>query len=111
MSVLRHPFDVTTSVSPCLRGSSSVKAATNESDDQLSRFICARAEALEDAITDAKRVGHDRERRVDGPARWEEAAVDDIQICDVVRLARRIQRRRARIVAEANRAVLMRDAG
>ena len=44
-------------------------------------------------------------------ARREEAAVDDVEVVDVVRLAVDVERRGLRIVAEANRAVLMRDAG
>ena len=62
-------------------------------------------------VADAERVRHDRQRRIHGRARGEEAAVDDVQIVDLVRLAVDIQSRGFRVVPEANGPVLMRDAG
>src|ERR1043166_1004308 len=70
-----------------------------------------RAEAVDEVVADAKRVGHDRERRIDGAARWEEARVDDVEIVEIVGLAVGVERRRPGVAAEADRAVLMRHAG
>src|SRR5581483_4697606 len=59
----------------------------------------------------AQRVGHDRERRVDRAAGNEEAAVDDIEIVEVVRFAVNIESAGFGILAEAHRADLVRYAG
>src|SRR5262245_6168537 len=44
-------------------------------------------EARLQVIADAECVGHDRQRRVHGPARREEAPVDDVEVVELVRLA------------------------
>ena len=62
-------------------------------------------------VADAQRVGNDGQGRVDRRARRKEAAVDDIQIVDLVRAAIDVERRRCRVAAEADRAVLMSGAG
>src|SRR3989475_6268780 len=67
-------------------------------------------EALDQVIPDAKRVGHDRERRVYRSARGEEARVHHVEVVHFVRLAVRVQRRGFRVVPEADRPVLVRDA-
>ena len=69
------------------------------------------AEALEQVVADAQRVGHDRQRGVHRAARREEAAVDDVEVVDIVRLAVHVERGGLRVVAEADRAVLVRHAG
>src|SRR5215208_3095226 len=61
---------------------------------------------FQQVIADAQRVGHDRQRRVHGAARREEAAIDDIQVVHVVCLAQWIERGGLRVAAEADRAVL-----
>ena len=58
-------------------------------------------------IAHAQRVGHNRESRIDSSRRGEEAAVDDVEVVDVVRPAIRIQDRRLGIAAEADGAVLV----
>src|SRR5690242_18403010 len=67
------------------------------------------AEPSQQMITDTQGVGHDRQRRIDGGARWEKAAVDDIEIFDFVRFTIHVESGRLGIVTEANRAVLVRD--
>src|SRR5213592_4180943 len=62
-------------------------------------------------VADPQRIGHDCESRVHRAARGKEAPVYDIEIVQLVRLAVAIERRRLRIVAEADRAVLVRHAG
>src|SRR2546427_6931569 len=67
-------------------------------------------EPLEQVIPDAERVGHDRKRRVYRSARGEEARVHHVEVVHFVRLAVRVQRRGFRVVPEADRPVLVRDA-
>src|SRR5438132_303145 len=74
------------------------------------RDRAARAEALEQVIADTERVGGDGQRRVHRGARAEEAAIDHVEVVDVVGPAVDIERRRRRIVAEPDGAVLMGDA-
>src|SRR6516225_6655791 len=62
---------------------------------------------LQQVITYTQGVGHDGQRRIHRAARREEAAVDDIEIVEIVRLAVRIERRAQRIAAEASRPALM----
>src|SRR5689334_3354193 len=71
----------------------------------------ASAEALDQVIADTQGVRGDGQRRIHGSARTEEAAIDDVEIVDVVGAAMHVQRRRAWIAAEADGAVLMRHAG
>ena len=61
--------------------------------------------------SDAEGIGHDREGRVNGRARREETAVDDVQIVELVGLAVAVEDRRSWVVAESNSAVLVSDAG
>jgi 4-hydroxy-2-oxoheptanedioate aldolase len=58
-------------------------------------------------VADAQRVGNDGQGRVDRRARRKKTGVDDIQIVDLVRAAIEVERRRCRVAAEADRAVLM----
>src|SRR6516225_8225744 len=67
-----------------------------------------RAEPFQDVIAHAERVCHDGQRRIHSSAGGEEAAVNDVQVIELVRLAVRIERRSLRIAAEPDRAVLMR---
>src|SRR5579885_2039395 len=69
-----------------------------------------RAEPAEQVIADAKRVGHDGQRRIDGGTRREKAAVDDIEVVHFVRLAIHVESGGLGIVAETDGAVLVRDA-
>ncbi len=62
-------------------------------------------------LADSKRVRHDRQRRIDRAAGDEEAAVDDIEIVQVMRLTVGVERAGFGIVAEAHGADLMRHAG
>ena len=82
-----------------------------ERADAAMRAAHRQCSLSEQVIADAQRVGHDRQRRVHGAARREEAAIDDVEVVHVVRLASRVERRRLRVAPEADRAVLVRDAG
>src|SRR5262249_14431761 len=62
-------------------------------------------------IADAKRIGHDGERGVDRPTRREEAGVHHVEVVQLVRLAVHVECGRRGIVAEPDRAVLVRHAG
>src|SRR5262245_10933646 len=62
-------------------------------------------------IAHAQRVCHDGEGRVHASARREEAAVDDIQVVELVRLAVEVQGRGPRVEPESYGPVLVRDAG
>src|SRR5690242_8969850 len=44
----------------------------------------ARAEALDQVIADAQRIRGDGQRRIHGSARTEEAAIDDVEVVEVV---------------------------
>src|SRR5271166_4998759 len=66
-----------------------------------------RAQAIQNVIAHAQRISHDCERRIYGRARREEAAIDHIQVVEVVRLTIHIQRRGLGIVPEADGAVLV----
>src|SRR3954466_11238954 len=57
----------------------------------------ASCQPLVDPVADAKRVGDDRECRVHGADRREEARVDDVEVVDFVRLAVDVEDRRRRI--------------
>src|SRR2546428_7539349 len=70
----------------------------------------ASAEPLGQLVYDAQRVGHDRERGIHSSRRGEEARVDDVEIVQIVSLAIAVERGGARIVAEADGSVLVRDA-
>src|SRR5215470_2776370 len=61
-------------------------------------------------IADAQRIGDNGERRVHGADRDEEAAVDDIEVIEVVSLAIKIERRCLGVPAEADGSGLMRRA-
>src|SRR5215468_7198307 len=62
-------------------------------------------------IADTQRIRHDGKSGIHRSARWEEAAVDDVEIVDVMRLAIRVERRCCGVAAEPDGAVLVRDAG
>src|SRR5271169_499784 len=47
-------------------------------------FGYARAQALQNVIAHAQRIGHDRQRRVHRRARREEAAVHDVEILEIM---------------------------
>src|SRR6185369_12471899 len=67
-------------------------------------------EAFEQMVADPQRVGHDRQRRVHRRARRKEAAVDDVQVVDMMRAAVGVEHRRRGVRAETQRTVLVRDA-
>src|SRR5271167_3355839 len=72
-------------------------------------FGCARAQALQNVIAHAQRIGHDRERWVHRRARREEAAIHDVEILEIMGLAIRVQRRGPGIMPKADGAVLVGD--
>src|SRR5271166_2787755 len=72
-------------------------------------FDDARAQALQNVIAHAQRIGHDRQRRVYRRARREKAAVDDVKILEIMGFAIHIERRGLGIVPEADGAVLVGD--
>src|SRR3954468_1669295 len=63
----------------------------------------AGAEALEQVVADAQRVGHGGLGRVDGADAREEARVDDVEVVDLVRPAVGVQDRRRAVAAEPAR--------
>src|SRR5689334_15525017 len=65
----------------------------------------AHPEAIQQVVADAERVGGDGEGRVHRRARAEEAAVDDVEVVEIVRLAVDVERGRLGVVAEPDRAV------
>src|SRR5262245_49730363 len=67
--------------------------------------------SLQQMISDSQRVRHNRQSRIYRRARHEEAAVNHIEVVQVVRLAVHVQRRGLRVTSEADRAVLVRDSG
>src|SRR6516165_11633871 len=69
------------------------------------------AEAREQGVADPQCVGDYRQGRVDRSARRKKAAIDDIEIVHLVRPAIDIERRRSRVPAEADRAVLVTGSG
>ena len=69
------------------------------------------AHPFEEVVADAQRVGDDSQGRVHRPARGEKAAVDNVKIVDVVRLAIDVQGAAQRVGSEADRAVLMSHTG
>ena len=62
-------------------------------------------------VADPQRVGDDRQRRVYRSARRKKAAIDDIKVVDLVRPAIDVERRRFRVMPEADRTVLVTGAG
>src|SRR5271166_5026760 len=68
-------------------------------------FGHARAQALQNVIAHAQRVGHDCQRRIHRRARREEAAIDYVQVVEIVSFAVRIETRSLQIVPEADGAV------
>ena len=73
-------------------------------------LLAGGAEALEQVVADAQRVGHRRQRGVDRADAREEARVDDVEVVDVVRAAVGVEHRRRRAEAEPARPRLVRDA-
>jgi hypothetical protein len=53
-------------------------------------------------IADAQGIGRDRERRIDGAARWEEARIDHVKIVDLMSLAVAVERGGLRVVARSD---------
>jgi hypothetical protein len=70
-----------------------------------------RPQPLQQVIADAQRIRRNCQRRVDRRARTEKAAIDHVEIVDVVSAAVDVERRRLRIPTEPDCAVLVRDAG
>ena len=66
--------------------------------------------SLEQVIADAQRVGYDGEPGIDRATRTKEACIDNVEIIQFVRFAVAIERARLRIIAEADRPVLVRHA-
>src|SRR5262249_53393177 len=62
-------------------------------------------------IAHAQSVGHNCQGRIYRSTRTEHAAINHIQIIDFMRLTIAIERARPGVVAEPDRAVLMRDPG
>ena len=57
-----------------------------------------------------QRVGHNSERRIHGAAGAEKAAIDDVEIIDIVRFAVNVERAGPWIIPEPNRPYLVRHA-
>ena len=68
------------------------------------------AELLQQMIPDAQRVGHDRQCGVHRAAGDEEAAIDDVEILQLMSLAVRVENAGFRVISEADCAALMRHA-
>src|SRR5690348_4772736 len=67
------------------------------------------AEPAEQVIADAKRVGHDGQCRIDGGTRREKAAVDDIEVVDLVCPAVDVESGRFGIMTKTDGSVLVSD--
>ncbi len=65
--------------------------------------------SLEQVIADPQRVRDDGQSWIDRTAGTKEACIDHVKIIQLVRFAVAIERARLRIVAEADRPVLVRD--
>src|SRR4030095_6522667 len=91
-------------------GAAQRSADSSRAQSALRDLALTSAPPFNEGIADAKGVGHNRQGRIHRAARRKEAAVDDIEVVDVVRLAHRIERRRLRVVTKADGAVLMRHA-
>src|SRR6266508_5185489 len=74
------------------------------------RLLASGVHSLEQVIADGQRVGDDGEPGIDRATRAKEACIDHVEIIHLVRFAVAIERARLRVVAEADGAVLMRDA-
>src|SRR3974390_1423482 len=72
-------------------------------------FGHARAQALQNVIAHAQRIGYDRQRRIHRRARREEAAIHNVEILEIMGFAIHIERRSLGIVPEADGAVLVGD--
>src|SRR5205823_11891692 len=66
-------------------------------------------QSLQEMIADAQGVRHDRQGGIDRRTGHKEAAVNDVEVIQIVRLAVHVQHGSRRVVAEADRAALMRD--
>ena len=75
------------------------------------RFGMSDMHSLEQVIAHPQRVRDDGQSWIDRTAGTKEACIDNVEIIQLVRFAVAIERARLWIVAEADRAVLMRDAG
>src|SRR6266568_886604 len=73
-------------------------------------FLAPGVHSFEQVIADAQRVGYDGEPGIDRATRAKEACVHHVEIIHLVRFTVAIERARLRVVAEADGAVLMRDA-
>src|SRR5262245_11933613 len=68
---------------------------------RMARHLCeACAEALDQMIADAQRIRGDGQCRIHRGARTEEAAIDDVEIVEIVGAAVHVQRRGAWVAAE-----------
>src|SRR5438067_920799 len=103
---------------PRTSGSARPTAQCAMTDDEAMRMaqrsLCMASsgrESLAQMVGDAQRIRDDREPRVHGSGRGEEARVDDVEVVDLVRLAVHVECGGAAIRAEADGAVLVRHAG
>src|SRR5277367_3790650 len=69
------------------------------------------AQALEQVIADAQRVGDGGQRGVDGSDAGEEAGVHDVQVVEIVGLAVHVEDRSSGVGAETTGARLVSNAG
>src|SRR6266567_3950985 len=67
----------------------------------------SRSQTVQQMIANAHRIGDDGQRRVDRRAGNEEAAVNNVKVVQIVRLAVDVEGRAFRVAAEADRAALM----
>src|SRR5271166_750932 len=88
----------------------SLRNALLRSTARSRSFRDARAQTLQNVIAHPQRIGHDRQRRIHGRARREEAAIHDVEILKIMGLAIYVQRRGFGIMPKADGAVLMSDA-
>src|SRR5208283_2444141 len=88
----------------------SLRKTSLRSTAHSNSFGYTRAQALQNVIAHTQRIGHDRQRRIYRRARWEEAAIHNVKILEIMGPAIHIQRRGSGIVPEADGAVLVGDA-
>ena len=76
----------------------------------LCRAVFPDLKALEQVITNAQRIRHNRQRWIHGSTRREKAAVDHVKVVEIMRSAVHIKRRGLRVVPKSNASVLMSNA-
>src|SRR5207248_9863847 len=108
------PMQATPRTSGSARATAQCAMTDDEAMRMAQRSLCmasSGSESLAQMVGDAQRIRDDREPRVHGSGRGEEARLDDVEVVHLVRLAVHVECGGAGIPAEADGAVLVRHAG